>query len=81
MLDGKRYYAAFPDDDPALPPRVRAVLDALRKLDKAFRLHFEAFRPRAVSIGSLGPADPSECDVEHLAEAAPSLRTAGWVLS
>ena len=28
MLDGKRYYAMFPDEDPELRPRVRAVLDA-----------------------------------------------------
>jgi hypothetical protein len=45
MLDGKRYYAAFPDEDPELQPRVRAVLDALGKLNKAFRQHFEAFQP------------------------------------
>ena len=45
MLDGKRYYAMFPDEDPALRPRIRAVLDALRNLDKAFRQHLEAFQP------------------------------------
>jgi hypothetical protein len=45
MLDGKRYYAAFPDEDAELRPRMRAVLDALGKLDKAFRQHFEAFQP------------------------------------
>jgi hypothetical protein len=45
MLDGKRYYAAFPDEDPELRPRVRAVLDALANVNKAFRQHLEAFQP------------------------------------
>ena len=46
MLDGKRYYAMFPDEDPERRPRIRAVLDALGNLDKAFRKHFEAFQPK-----------------------------------
>jgi hypothetical protein len=46
MLNGKRYYAVFPDEDPELRPRIRAVLDALGNLDKAFRQHFEAFQPK-----------------------------------
>jgi hypothetical protein len=46
MLDGKRYYAAFPDEDPELRTRIRAVLDALGKLDKIFRQHYEAFQPK-----------------------------------
>jgi len=33
MLDGKRYYAAFPDEDSELQPPLRAVLDALGKLE------------------------------------------------
>ena len=45
MLDGKRYYAMFPDEDPELRPQIRAVLDALGNLDKAFRQHLEAFQP------------------------------------
>ena len=45
MLDGKRYYAVFPDEDPVLRPRIGAVLDALGNLDKAFRQHLEAFQP------------------------------------
>jgi hypothetical protein len=39
MLDGKRYYAAFPDED----PKIRypsALLDALQKLEVEFRKHF-----------------------------------------
>jgi hypothetical protein len=45
MLDGKRYYAVFPDEGPVLRPRIRAVLDALGNLDKAFRQHLEALQP------------------------------------
>jgi hypothetical protein len=45
MLDGKRYYAVFPDENPELWPRVRAVLDALANLDKAFRQHLPTFQP------------------------------------
>ena len=44
MLDGKRYYAAFPDEDPGLRPRITAVLRALGKVEKAFRKHAEAFQ-------------------------------------
>ena len=45
MMDGKRYYAVFPDEHPELRPRVRAVLDALANVNKAFRQHLEAFQP------------------------------------
>ena len=48
MLDGKRYYAAFPDEDPELRPRIRAVLDGLGNLNKAFRQHLEAFQPHSL---------------------------------
>jgi hypothetical protein len=44
MLDGKRYYAVFPDEDPEMRPRITAVLDALGKLQKAFRQHIEQFQ-------------------------------------
>ena len=50
MLDGKRYYAAFPNEDPELRPRIAAVLDALGNLNKAFRQHFEAFEPDGVHL-------------------------------
>ena len=43
MLDGKRYYAVFPDEDPELRPRIRAVLHALGNVEKAFRKHVELF--------------------------------------
>jgi hypothetical protein len=43
MLDGKRYYRAFPDENPERPS-VRAVLDALQKLEAQFRKHITQFR-------------------------------------
>ena len=36
MLDGNRYYADFPDEDPELRPRITAVLQALGKVEKVF---------------------------------------------
>jgi hypothetical protein len=53
MLDGKRYYAVFPDEDPESRPRIRGVLDALGNLDKAFRQHFEAFQPKGPDRAAL----------------------------
>jgi hypothetical protein len=44
MLDGKRYFADFPDEDPELRPRIAAVLQALGKVEKVFRKHAEVFR-------------------------------------
>jgi hypothetical protein len=52
MLDGKRYYAAFPDEDAELLPRMRAVLGALSKLDKAFRQHFRSIPARQFPPGA-----------------------------
>jgi len=43
MLDGKRYYGAFPDENPERPS-VRAVLDALQKLEAQFCKHITQFR-------------------------------------
>ena len=51
MLDGKRYYAVFPDENPELRPRLRAVLDALADVNKAFRQHLEAFQPDSLHDG------------------------------
>ena len=39
MLDGKRYYAAFPDEDPD-KRYPSALLNALEKLELEFRKHF-----------------------------------------
>ena len=39
MLDGKRYYAAFPDEDPD-KRYPSALLNALEKLEVEFRKHF-----------------------------------------
>jgi len=44
MLDGKRYYAVFPDENPELRPRIQSLLDALARLEKEFRRHIEQFR-------------------------------------
>jgi len=46
MLDGKRYYAAFPDEYPVtLPPMVvtRELLDALNALEMQLRQKIELF--------------------------------------
>jgi hypothetical protein len=51
MLDGKRYYAVFPDENPELRPRLRAVLDALADVNNAFRQHLEAFQPASLHDG------------------------------
>jgi hypothetical protein len=44
MLDGKRYYAVLPDEDPELRPRISAVLQPLEKVEKAFRKHVKPFQ-------------------------------------
>jgi hypothetical protein len=41
MLDGKRYFAAFPDENPEIRQRTQTLCDLLKKLDKEFRLHIE----------------------------------------
>jgi hypothetical protein len=43
MLDGKRYYRAFPDENPERP-NPRALLDALEELQAQFRKHIKQFR-------------------------------------
>jgi hypothetical protein len=43
MLDGKRYYRAFPDENPERP-NPRALLDALEELQVQFRKHISQFR-------------------------------------
>jgi hypothetical protein len=40
MLDGKRYYEAFPDEKPTLSS-LHALLKALEKLQKEFRTYLE----------------------------------------
>jgi hypothetical protein len=44
MLDGKRYYAVFPDENPEIRQRMRTLFDLLKKLEKEFRRHIEQFR-------------------------------------
>jgi hypothetical protein len=40
MLDGKRYYASFPDENPE-KPKIRALIHALERLEAQFRKHFK----------------------------------------
>jgi hypothetical protein len=40
MLDGKRYYASFPDENPE-KPKLRALIHALERLEAQFRKHFK----------------------------------------
>jgi hypothetical protein len=44
MLDGNRYYAVFPDENPELRLRMRSLFEVLKKLEKEFRQHIEPFR-------------------------------------
>ena len=37
MLDGKRYYAVFPDESPEMQDRMRSLFDLLKKLQKQLR--------------------------------------------
>ncbi len=43
MLDGNRYCAAFPDENPEIRLRMRTLFDLLKKLEKKFRQHIEQF--------------------------------------
>ena len=44
MLDGNRYYAAFPDENPEIQLRMRSLFDLRKKLEKELRRHIEQFR-------------------------------------
>jgi len=44
MPDGKKYYAAFPDEKPELRLRLRGLLNTLTSLEKEFRQEIEQFR-------------------------------------
>jgi hypothetical protein len=44
MLDGNRYYAAFPDENSELRLRMQTLSDLLKKLDKELRPTIEQFR-------------------------------------
>jgi hypothetical protein len=73
MLDGKCYYAVFPDENPELRPRIRAVLDALANVNNAsdnISKHFS----QKISTGSLRPANPTDREMRRLAEAEPLIR-------
>jgi hypothetical protein len=47
MLDGKRYYAAFPDEDPVLRLRIAAVHRALGKVEKLSENEWNHFEPKS----------------------------------
>ena len=44
MLDGNRYYAAFPDENPEIQLRMQTLSDLLKKLDQELRPTIEQFR-------------------------------------
>ena len=44
MLDGKRYFHAFPDENPEVRLRMQTLCVLLKKLEKEFRQHIEPFR-------------------------------------
>ena len=50
MLDGKRYYAVFPDEHPEIRQRMRTLSNLLKKLDKEFRPHIEQFRVETTPV-------------------------------
>ncbi len=39
MLDGERYYSAFPEENPEIRLGMRRLFDLLKKLGKEFRQH------------------------------------------
>ena len=43
MLDGKRYYADFPDENPEIRLRMQTLSDLLKKLGKDLRPAVEHF--------------------------------------
>jgi len=44
MLDGKRYFAAFPDENPEMRLRMHTLGVLLKKMEKEFRQHIESVR-------------------------------------
>jgi len=59
MLDGKRYYAAFPDESPYTRPPIlvsRELLDALNALEKQFRQKIEQFGGRVTPNTQAAPS-------------------------
>jgi hypothetical protein len=58
MLDGKRYYAAFPDEDPVLRLRIAAVHRALGKVEKALRKRVEPFSAEELNATNAPPLAP-----------------------
>ncbi len=59
MLDGDRYYKTFPDERPALSS-LRALLNALAKLEEEFRKYLE--QAEEGDQAETGPAHPTQDD-------------------
>ena len=57
MLDSNRYYETFPDERPALSP-LRALLDALARLEAEFRKYLE--QGEEGDRAETGPARPTQ---------------------
>jgi hypothetical protein len=57
MLDGKRYYEAFPDEKPTLSS-LHALLRILEKLEGEFRRYVE--QSGEGDAPEIGPNEPSE---------------------
>ena len=59
MLDGNRYYEAFPDETPTLSS-LHALLRTLEKLEREFRRYVEQLgEGDAPEIGPNGPSEGS----------------------
>jgi len=44
MLDGKRYYTAFPDEDSEVRVRMQNLFDKIAELDRELRRNIEELR-------------------------------------
>jgi len=58
MLDGKRYYAALPDEDPVVQSRIAAVHRALGNVEKALRKRVKPFLAEDLNTTSAPPLAP-----------------------
>ncbi len=57
MLDGKRYYAVFPDETPEIWLRMRSLLGLLKKLENEFRQPSEQFRVKRPTMTAAANLD------------------------
>jgi hypothetical protein len=59
MLDGNRYYAAFPDENPEIGLRMRTLSDLLKKLDKELRPTLNNLTSKLPALMGTTPLDSS----------------------